>query len=477
MKILTILFLFIIARTFAQWQPDLRLTNNPSVSLTSHNNARCIASSGDSVHVVWHDNRDGNYEIYYKRSTDGGSSWGADTRLTNNSFYSGYSSVSVSGQVVHVIWLDDRDGNTEIYYKRSINGGSSWEADTRLTNSSLLSEYPSVSVSGQTAHVVWVDSRDGNSEIYYKRSTDGGSSWGADTRLTNNSSLSEDPCVSVSGQVIHIVFYDNRDGNYEIYYKRSTDGGSSWGADMRLTNNALISGRPSVSISGQFVHVLWHDNRDGNYEIYNKRSTDGGLSWEADTRLTNNSSLSEYPAVSVSGQVVHAVWNDSRDGNPELYYKRSIDGGSSWGADTRLTNSTNSSYYPSVAISGQTVHIVWSDMRDGNSEIYYKRDPTGNPVGIQNISNEIPKGFSLEQNYPNPFNPVTNIKFSIPRSGSVKLVVFDVQGKQVTELVNGNYNAGSYKADFDAAQLSSGVYFYKIEAEGFTDVKKMTLVK
>ena len=477
MKYLIIFCILISATSNAQWQPDLRLTNNPSVSLTSHNNARCIASSGDTLHVLWHDNRDGNYEIYYKRSSNGGSAWGNDTRLTNNSSYSGFSSVSVSGNFVHVVWLDQRDGNSEIYYKRSIDGGSSWEADTRLTNNSLISEYPSVSVSGQDAHLVWVDNRDGNSEIYYKRSSDGGSSWGADTRLTNNPSLSEDPSVSVSDQVIHIVFYDNRDGNYEIYYKRSTDGGSSWGTDVRLTNNVLISGRPSVAISGQLAHVLWHDNRDGNYEIYYKRSSDGGSSWEADTRLTNNSSLSEYPSVSVSGQVVHAVWHDTRDGNPEIYYKRSIDGGSSWSADTRLTNGTNSSYYPSMTITGQAVHVVWSDMRDGNSEIYYKRDPTGNPVGIQNISNEIPNRYSLEQNYPNPFNPATNIQFNILKAGIVKLVIYDVLGKEVAQLVSGKYNPGTYKVDFDASSLSSGVYIYKIEAEGFTDFKKMILIK
>jgi len=194
-------------------------------------------------------------------------------------------------------------------------------------------------------------------------------------------------------------------------------------------------------------------------------------------RLTNNSALSEYPSVSVSGQVVHAVWHDTRDGNPEIYYKRSIDEGSSWSADTRLTNGTNSSYYPSMTITGQAVHVVWSDMRDGNSEIYYKRDPTGNPVGIQNISNEMPNRSSLEQNYPNPFNPVTNIKFNILKAGIVKLVIYNVLGKEVAQLVNGEYNAGTYKVDFNASSLSSGVYIYKIEAEGFTDFKKMILVK
>jgi hypothetical protein len=84
------------------------------------------------------------------------------------------------------------------------------------------------------------------------------------------------------------------------------------------------------------------------------------------------------------------------------------------------------------------VHTVWYDERDGNNEIYYKRDPSGNPTGIQNISAEIPSAYSLGQNYPNPFNPVTKISFDIPvcHSGEgpnlfVTLKVFDVLGQEV----------------------------------------------
>ena len=98
-------------------------------------------------------------------------------------------------------------------------------------------------------------------------------------------------------------------------------------------------------------------------------------------------------------------------------------------------------------------------------------------IGIQTISSEIPSGFSLEQNYPNPFNPVTNIKFSIPKSGVVTLKIFDVSGREVSQLINENLSAGSYNYDFNASHLSSGVYFYRISSEGFTDVKKMILVK
>jgi len=92
-------------------------------------------------------------------------------------------------------------------------------------------------------------------------------------------------------------------------------------------------------------------------------------------------------------------------------------------------------------------------------------------------NNQIPDSYNLFQNYPNPFNPVTKIKFNIPKSGNVKLVVYDILGKEVESIVNENLDAGYYSFDFDASGLSSGVYIYKIETEGFTDVKKMILVK
>ena len=463
----------------AQWQPDTRLTNDSADSYTSFNNARCIAADGNAVHVVWTDFRDGNYEIYYKRSTNTGISWGADTRLTNNTAYSEDPSLSVSGSVVHVVWEDTRDGNSEIYYKRSTDGGSNWGPDARLTNDPLESKLPCVSVSGSIVHVVWNDYRDVNYEIYYKRSTDGGASWGADTRLTNNTAYSEYPSISVAGSDVHVVWNDFRDGSDQTYYERSTDGGASWGPDTRLTNDSVGSQYPSVSVSGSVVHVVWADWRDGNLEIYYKRSTDGGASWGADTRLTNNPFGSIFPSVSASGSFVHVVWKDNRDGNDQVYYMCSTDGGASWGTDTRLTNNAYFSEFPSVSASGSLVHVVWNDSRDGNTEIYYKRDSTGNATGITNSDVEIPKEFSLSQNYPNPFNPSTNIQFTIPVGtyGCTSLRVYDVLGKEVATLVNEAMHPGRYGRTFDGTGLASGVYFYRLNSGGFTSVKRLMLLK
>lgn len=106
----------------------------------------------------------------------------------------------------------------------------------------------------------------------------------------------------------------------------------------------------------------------------------------------------------------------------------------------------------------------------------WKRD-LNEIVGIETISNEIPKGFSLMQNYPNPFNPTTSIRFSVPKSSNVNITVYNSAGKEITTLVNMQMNAGMYRAEFNAAESPSGIYFCKMIAGDFSSVIKMVLVK
>jgi hypothetical protein len=98
-------------------------------------------------------------------------------------------------------------------------------------------------------------------------------------------------------------------------------------------------------------------------------------------------------------------------------------------------------------------------------------------VGVNNSNNEIPADFSLEQNYPNPFNPSTTIRFSLPLEDNVSLKVYDMLGKEVAVLNDNIMKAGNYEIKFDASELPSGTYFYRIKTSKFTDVKKMILVK
>jgi hypothetical protein len=214
------------------------------------------------------------------------------------------------------------------------------------------------------------------------------------------------------------------------------------------------------------------------------RSTDDGTNWEQEISLTDEDS-SFLPSIAVSGLNVHLVWAFEYPLNREIFYKRSTDGGISWEQDIRLTNASAEGWLPSVSVSNSTVNVLWRDNRDGNYEIYYKQNPTGNVTEVEN-NILLPEEFKLEQNYPNPFNPSTKIKYSIPPVGtqhavSVQIKVFDVLGNEIATLVDEYKPAGTYEVEFQSAvdnrQLASGIYFYQLSAGSYIETKKMLLLK
>lgn len=111
--------------------------------------------------------------------------------------------------------------------------------------------------------------------------------------------------------------------------------------------------------------------------------------------------------------------------------------------------------------------------------VYGTTFQTSNPVitGVEGNTAELPKEFKLYQNFPNPFNPVTSIKFDIPKASSVKIKIYDVLGKEVSNLVNQDMEPGRYEVNWDGSDNASGIYFYKIETKDFTKVMKMVLIK
>ena len=100
-----------------------------------------------------------------------------------------------------------------------------------------------------------------------------------------------------------------------------------------------------------------------------------------------------------------------------------------------------------------------------------------NTIGVNQISSTVPENFILHQNYPNPFNPKTNIRFDLHKSSYTKLIVYDILGKEITTLVNEKLSAGSYQVDWNGSGYPSGVYFYKLITEEFTNTRKMVLLK
>jgi hypothetical protein len=121
---------------------------------------------------------------------------------------------------------------------------------------------------------------------------------------------------------------------------------------------------------------------------------------------------------------------------------------------------------------------VHPDLSEGMNEVARQLAPIVQSVtSIKKIEGFVPDKYKLEQNYPNPFNPSTSIRYSLNKSGFVKISVYDISGRVVQTLVEENQSAGNYEVTFDAADNASGIYFYRIETENFTETKKMSLLK
>ncbi|NOS85666.1 MAG: T9SS type A sorting domain-containing protein [Ignavibacteria bacterium] len=230
-------------------------------------------------------------------------------------------------------------------------------------------------------------------------------------------------------------------GTHGIY--RSVNNGVNWQQTLTRANLvyaiAINDNRVYAGFDNEGVHI----------------SSDNGLTWV-------QSSLNSVDVISlaVTGNNVFAGTFDNG-----IYY--SGNSGLSW---MQINEGLTGLDVESLLINGNYIFAGTYDQG------LFKRS-LSEVLNINNLSSEIPKAYTLHQNYPNPFNPVTNINFSVPKTGVVKLTVFDAAGRETATLLNGRLSAGTYNYDFDASQLPSGIYFYKLESNDFSQTKKMILVK
>lgn len=154
---------------------------------------------------------------------------------------------------------------------------------------------------------------------------------------------------------------------------------------------------------------------------------------------------------------------------------------SSWGQGTTKTKSwttnMNSSWVDVNYNFAIFVYLTGNSLTTRDFVLQTFKNGVTVPIGIKQNQKEIPASYFLSQNYPNPFNPTTNIKFSIPRDENVSLKIYDVTGALVQVYLDGFVTAGTYNAEVDATELSSGIYFYKLIAGDFILTKKMIVLK
>jgi len=331
-----------------------------------------VAASGDYVYVAWSDNTPGNEEIYFRRSADNGATWDNMKRLTNTAGTSTEPRIAVSGAYVYVAWYDKTPGNYEIYFRRSSDYGATWDSKKRLTNTAGNSNRPHIVASGSNVYVAWHDDTPGNWEVYFRRSIDNGSTWKSAKRITNTAADSLNPDIAVDGGNVYLAWWDGETGSRQLYFRKSGNWGAAWDAAQQLTPTAYDCAYAYIALGGSTIYLAFRGDSSVDYNILFTKSEDNGSTWSSLQPATDTMYTMDIIAMAVRNAKVYLAWWGN---NREIYCQKSADGGDTWKAVQRLTNNAGDSKYPDVCLGSTNVYVAYNDDTPGNSEIYVKFKP------------------------------------------------------------------------------------------------------
>ncbi|HEX9252991.1 MAG TPA: T9SS type A sorting domain-containing protein, partial [Ignavibacteriaceae bacterium] len=364
-----------------------------------------------------------NYTIGFSYTNDGGQNWVTSTQLSNTILRRAGAEIDVGqDNQVYICWAGIKSVSpfTEelVGFASSTNGGANWTVNENVFPMSgivgILPEKQSIRVNGLPRMAVDVSNTSTRGTIYIV------------TSQKNLLPAGSDP---------------------DIILRKSTDGGQSWSSAIRVNQDAQNNGKsqffPGITIDEYGgVNIIYYDDRNTTIDslgVYLSRSTDAGNSW------------TEYPISN------HNFKPIAIGGLGQGYMGDNID----------------------ITSVGNKLYPVWMDNSTGIYQIWSVPIEILQ-VGLENENNIVlPLGYELKQNYPNPFNPNTAIEFYLPISSNVSLKIFDTTGREVGTLLNDYRESGNHTINFDANKfnLSSGVYFYMLSANGFKQTKSMVLLK
>ena len=372
------------------------------------------------------------------RTTDGGVSWINRYQNSYPETISGVYFIDANHGIVVGAW------NWYGYMNRTTDGGLSWMGDY-AHGIDLVQAINAVCFSDDSVGTFVGEF--GSTGIYngfIYRTYNGGTTWTLQRGSNHDLPILED--VSFIDANIGTVVGSWYKGYGSIYH--TTNNGTNWaeqttGTTTRLNGVCLTNANTAIVV-GDSGTIL--------------RTTNGGGIWTKQSSGTSNYLLGvSFPNID-TGFVV--------GGNGTIL--RTIDGGVHW---TAQLSGTTSTLRRVCFTTGRTGTVVGD-----NGTIL--RTTTGGLVGVKhdNIL-DMPYQFQLFQNYPNPFNPMTTIRFSIPKAGIVSLIVYNILGEIVTQLVDSHREQGTYTEVWNATTLSSGVYFYRLEYDRNVLIKRMLLMK
>ncbi|MBK8551993.1 MAG: T9SS type A sorting domain-containing protein [Ignavibacteria bacterium] len=364
-----------------------------------------------------------------RKTTDGGASWtdgNPNPGVINGLIY------NIDAIDANTAWCTTSPAATYIY--KTTNGGTNWVQVFEQTGGFINA----IEFINSTTGFAQGDPVSARWSLW--KTTDAGSTWDSAGLYLPQVGTEAGWVNSLLTRGNNIWFGTNNTKSYN-----STNFGSAWtsGVTTGLLNSYSIHfNSNSLGLAGGTAIV---------------KSTDGGATYTSVGTAPGTGNIN-----AIEGKD-NDFWYIRGTG---IY--RSTNAGDNWTQVHTITGTGNDMDFPA----GTGCLVGWAVNSTG---VISKM--TGLPVGITGNYNEIPETFKLEQNYPNPFNPVTNIKFALSKSGYVEIKVFDVLGKETAVLVQDFKQAGTYTVDFNAANLTSGVYFYKMVTGDFTEIKKMMLIK
>jgi hypothetical protein len=349
--------------------------------------------------VIWVETDGTNDYLYFAKSTDGALTWSTPVQLTfqgqiltRTSDQADYYALSLAVDdhpYVYVViqWRDNASDDFDIWYIRSDDLGDTWDVSrwVALTESDSDSRFPDVAAWREHVHVVYQDSWPGNEEIMYKRLNGYGVGGVERTRrLTFSSGESSYPRIAVSngGYCVSVVYEDDTSGQFNIYYKHIDDYGAGPYQTKQLTFGTDWNGLPDIATSAgssndRYVYIVYQAYWPGNREIIYKRLDNFGYgTFNTYTgRLTYSPTESRSNSISFSPTYshVHISYHDDWPGNNDIMYRILWNFGGAGFSAGRVSWGTGDSSNSTVAASGASDYVVWSDNTSGNYEIYVNK--------------------------------------------------------------------------------------------------------
>ena len=357
-----------------QYQPDMAVT------------------SDGIIYVVWRDFRDdsgkGQDDIYFAKSTNGGLTFSAGVCVCddNGTALNYAPRVATDNQGnVYVVWHDNRNENWDIYFAKSTDGGANFSTNVQVVNDPDTQYEAALAIDNDgNIYVTWIHSYYtgfyNDYDVYSAKSTNGGQTFTTPVRIDDNDGddwqYSANIKVDESG-IIYVAWTDHRNGRSNIYFAKSTDGGESFSENIRVNSTDYGQGYPDLALDDtENIYVVWKDSRDyyssNTTQVYLAESTDSGASFEAGVQVNDaNITISItylYPSLAVTGDgKIYVSWWDNRNDNLDVYLTRSYDGGVSFSPSRRMNDDINNAPQDQSRIvvdeSGD-IYGVWSDYRN-----------------------------------------------------------------------------------------------------------------